>query len=81
MQIAETNQEIIKLEQKNREATDDNTKSVYIYHMNKTKVELENFIKKFREIEKKKATITDEIKQLVSFFSLSKAGLGNLCKN
>ncbi|CAG5105000.1 Oidioi.mRNA.OKI2018_I69.chr1.g1743.t1.cds [Oikopleura dioica] len=64
MQIAETNQEIIELEQKDREATDNNTKCIYIYHINKTKVELENFIKKFREIEKKKATITDEIKQL-----------------
>ena len=69
MQIAEANQEIIKLEQKNREAADDNTKSVYIYHMNKSKVELENLINKLREIEKKQAAIMDEVKQLVSLLS------------
>ena len=72
MKIAEMNHEIQALEKKFEESKVENKKSMYIYRINKSKVELTDLIHKYKDTQKKKKTLEEEAQKLVSSnFNLS----------
>ncbi len=70
MKIAEMNHEIQALEKKFEESTVEDKKSMLIYHINKSKVELTDLIHKYKDTQKKKKTLEEEAQKLVSTYKI-----------